>query len=598
MKHPKKTGVWLISIIALVMAISPASVAQPHPLAKHFSVRAHTHAGFTLPYRLFVPERYNPGHPYPVVLVLHGAGKIGDDNESHLNHKVALWADNDIQRDYPSIIIAPQCPRGYSWTSKEVRTAIFDMIDTLGGAYSINQRKIYISGGSMGGSGAWVLPTYRPYQFTAAIPISGGNMPAKAALISHLSFWVIHGRVDDVVPVERSRRMISAFERLGRTCVYTHCHLMTDDCAGMTGESIRTEIDKGATLLYSEYPHERHGIAAIHFGNANVFRWLYQQEKPDAWFVADEMHSHISSVTSDQDHLVRTTPIPVTIDVTFDRAIAGMNDVNELVLDVSQHNTQGDVFVPLQEITPTFYSVSYTLTASQAGEVGLTLMLKGDAGQYYPLFYHGLPSFEGMLTSGLVTYWALDQIQGEIAYDSAGQNTASTLGGPVWRPGAGKVDGALQFDGIDDALIAAAPLNAADGPFSVLVWIKGGAAGQAIISEPDGPDWLSLAPQTGHLMTELTNTGRFARPLQSEAVIADGAWHQIGFVWDGAYRTLYVDGVVQAQDSQRGLESAANALYIGTGNAMIAGTYFSGLADDIRIYARALREDEIAALAN
>jgi hypothetical protein len=41
-----------------------------------------------------------------------------------------------------------------------------------------------------------------------------------------------------------------------------------------------------------------------------------------------------------------------------------------------------------------------------------------------------------------------------------------------------------------------------------------------------------------------------------------------------------------AQDTQLGLKSSANGLYIGTGNAMAPGTYFSGLIDDVRIYNR------------
>jgi len=186
----------------------------------------------------------------------------------------------------------------------------------------------------------------------------------------------------------------------------------------------------------------------------------------------------------------------------------------------------------------------------------------------------------------LVAHWALDETEGDIAQDSAGDNFGYVFGGPVWLPDAGQVNGAIQLDGVDDAIIAGPPLNPANGPFSVLAWVQGGALGQAIISEPAGPEWLSLDPLTGHLMTELTNAGRGAAPLQSQAAIIDGDWHRIGFVWDGLYRTLYVDGVAVAEDTQDSLANAANGLYIGTGKAMAPGTYFSGLIDDVRIYNR------------
>ena len=90
-------------------------------------------------------------------------------------------------------------------------------------------------------------------------------------------------------------------------------------------------------------------------------------------------------------------------------------------------------------------------------------------------------------------------------------------------------------------------------------------------------------------MTELTSPGRDAAALMSQSVIADGVWHRIGFVWDGSQRMLCVDGVTVAEDMQDGLEASAGGLYIGTGNAMAPGTYFSGLIDDIRIYNRAIR---------
>ncbi|MFC1605215.1 LamG-like jellyroll fold domain-containing protein, partial [Planctomycetota bacterium] len=65
-------------------------------------------------------------------------------------------------------------------------------------------------------------------------------------------------------------------------------------------------------------------------------------------------------------------------------------------------------------------------------------------------------------------------------------------------------------------------------------------------------------------------------------------WHRIGLVWDGSNRTLYVDGVIVAEDTQNGLASSYDGLYIACGKGMESGTYFSGLIDDVRIYNRAV----------
>ena len=89
-------------------------------------------------------------------------------------------------------------------------------------------------------------------------------------------------------------------------------------------------------------------------------------------------------------------------------------------------------------------------------------------------------------------------------------------------------------------------------------------------------------------MTELKDSGRSGAPLLSQTSIIDGDWHRIGFVWDGSCRMLHVDHIVVAEDTHDGLASSYNGLYIGTASGMQAGTFFSSLIDDVRIYNRAV----------
>jgi hypothetical protein len=150
------------------------------------------------------------------------------------------------------------------------------------------------------------------------------------------------------------------------------------------------------------------------------------------------------------------------------------------------------------------------------------------------------------------------------------------------------VDGALQFDGIDDYVSTEPVLSPAEGKFSVFSWVKGGTPGQAVLSQADGSNWLCLDAVEGRLMTKLRSPSRDAAELLSETIITDGNWHRIGLVWDGANRILYVDDVAVAQDTQESLGSSDSGLYIGCGKGMEADTFFSGLIDDVRIYNRAV----------
>jgi hypothetical protein len=188
----------------------------------------------------------------------------------------------------------------------------------------------------------------------------------------------------------------------------------------------------------------------------------------------------------------------------------------------------------------------------------------------------------------LIAHWALDEAEGTVAYDSAGMNDAFVIGEPTWQPDGGMEAGALQFDGTDDYVVTGTAPNQETGSYSVLAWIKDGAPSQVVLSQMGKADWLCTNPSEGTLMTELTIAGRNGSSLCSEVVITDGNWHRIGFVWDGSYRTLYVDGLVVAEDTQDNLDISSNGLYVGAGKTMEPGTFWSGMVDDVRIYSRAV----------
>ena len=194
--------------------------------------------------------------------------------------------------------------------------------------------------------------------------------------------------------------------------------------------------------------------------------------------------------------------------------------------------------------------------------------------------------FEEVNDPTLLAHWKLDEEEGKTAYDSVGTNDGVIIGLPLWRPQDGAVDGALELNGT--TFIAFDPvLNPADGPFSVLVWVKGGGPGQVIASS-GRTNWLMADAATGTLMTELSNVGQDGGPLGPEAVITDGNWHRIAFAWDGANARLYVDTLLVAECAQDGLAGSSARLLLGTSKDREPGTFFSGLIDDVRIYNRAV----------
>jgi len=207
----------------------------------------------------------------------------------------------------------------------------------------------------------------------------------------------------------------------------------------------------------------------------------------------------------------------------------------------------------------------------------------------------------------LIAYWKLDESEGIIAYDSAGDNDGTVNGDPNWQPAGGKIDGALHLDGAADYISTEFTLNPVDGSFSVFAWVKGGAPGQVIISQTDrqvgrtvqlGSTWLGADSSDGKLITTLMEYP--FGPLESEVVITDGQWYHVGLVYDldALCRRLYVDGVEVAKDTDlSGGVASGGSLYIGAGKNRDAGSFFLGLIDDVRIYKVALTAKEIEELA-
>jgi len=189
----------------------------------------------------------------------------------------------------------------------------------------------------------------------------------------------------------------------------------------------------------------------------------------------------------------------------------------------------------------------------------------------------------------LIAQWALDETEGIVARDGATSYDGTVVGTALWHPDAGVIGGALELDG-STCVAADHVLSPSDGPFSILAWVKSSAPGQVILSQVDGANWLCTDPANGCLMTELKGVGRDKCTLCSDAIVADESWHRIALVCDGDARSLYVDDVLAAEDTQAGgFQDCSGGLNIGCGKDMTAGTFFSGLIDDVRIYNRAIQ---------
>lgn len=164
-----------------------------------------------LTYLLHLPSDYNASKRWPLIFFLHGSGERGSDIDDvrryGLPKKLETWTD------CPFIVVSPQCPADFRWSF--LLNDLDALLDDVMARYAVDERRVYLTGMSMGGEGAWFLAALRPDRFAALVPVCGRSSPAVAARLRDMPTWVFHGAKDDVVLLHESERMVTALRELG-----------------------------------------------------------------------------------------------------------------------------------------------------------------------------------------------------------------------------------------------------------------------------------------------------------------------------------------------------------------------------------------------
>ena len=225
-------------------------------------------AKLRMPYRLLTPKDLSTGAKYPLVVLFHGSGERGNDNEKQLTNGVERFARRESRSQYPGFVLVPQCPthldgQPIMWTGERekmhalelapepaapLQTAL-ELLFMVQSEYPVDPDRIYITGISMGGFATWEALIRHPKHFAAAIPVCGGGDATYADSIKHVPVWAFHGAEDPVVPVIYSRQMIEELEKAG------------------------------GHPRYTEYPGVGHNSWDQAYAEPELLSWLFSQKK-------------------------------------------------------------------------------------------------------------------------------------------------------------------------------------------------------------------------------------------------------------------------------------------------------------------------------
>lgn len=179
------------------------------------SIKVEKLSGYS--YWTLLPDGYGKEQgSWPAILFLHGAGERGNDLDLIKKYGPPRIAEES--RNFPLIVIAPQCPRNKVWANDQLTALLDEAIDQ----YEIDRDRIYLTGISMGGAGVWKLASAHPDRFAAIAPICGYSYdPSQVLSLTKTPVWVFHGAKDDVVPVVESERIVNMLRQNGGTVKFT-----------------------------------------------------------------------------------------------------------------------------------------------------------------------------------------------------------------------------------------------------------------------------------------------------------------------------------------------------------------------------------------
>jgi predicted peptidase len=261
-----KNKTYFLILFFLLISI-PAIEAQE---LKEFEKEHFIQGNDTLNYRILYPLDFSEEKQYPVILVLHGAGERGSDNEAQLVHGADLFLKQENRKEFPAIVIFPQAPKEDYWAKVEVNREVIPydfnfrneeeptkalhlvmaLLNSVTSKEYTDKNRIYVGGLSMGGMGTYEILSRMPETFAAAFAICGGADPAIVEKYPKgFNIWIFHGEQDNVVPPEFSKTMA------------------------------RVINSRGGNAKLSLYPEDNHNSWDSAFSEPYLLPWLFSHKK-------------------------------------------------------------------------------------------------------------------------------------------------------------------------------------------------------------------------------------------------------------------------------------------------------------------------------
>jgi predicted peptidase len=228
-------------LCSLLLALLSWTTTHAQDL-RAYTADTYIRAKDTLNYRMLLPQNFDPSKSYPLLIFLHGVGERGADNEAQLKNGGAVFLKDNFRKNFPCIVIFPQCPKDSFWSNTLIRKdsagknewiflkggnpsgamhALLGMINTFIKKPYVNKNQVYAGGLSMGGMGTYELLRRKPKIFAAAFVICGGDNVDNVNKYRQIPLWIFHGVKDETVKLQYAQAIAAELKLTGREVKFT-----------------------------------------------------------------------------------------------------------------------------------------------------------------------------------------------------------------------------------------------------------------------------------------------------------------------------------------------------------------------------------------
>lgn len=181
--------------------------------------------------------------------------------------------------------------------------AVIGILDEVLAAFEIDPARVYLTGLSAGGFGAFDLGAVFPHRFAAVAPIAGGGDPDLAPLLRHTPVWAFHGDADRINSPYYTQSMVEALQEIG------------------------------ADVRFTLYPGLGHNVWDLAYADSGLFEWFLEHSLEPGRTVTPDPSSTVGpTVFALQQNF--PNPFNAQTTITFDLPSAGW-------AELSLHNVVG-----------------------------------------------------------------------------------------------------------------------------------------------------------------------------------------------------------------------------------------------------------------